>query len=115
MLTEEHKLKRSTLLTTIPVLGKEFCISFELFIAKHAPEYQWQNILHLTTGIDSGHLGSRTPGIWMYGRQRMHIVSAINGKANYGLNHYDGVEERRWIHMEIKQISKEGQVEIKLI
>ena len=110
-MVEEYKLKTDGLLTTLPMLGKEFSISFELFVATHAPAGQWQSILHMTTGADYGPYGCRTPALWMFGSQRLTIASAVSGNVNHHINHYNGVQEKSWVQLEINQIKlKEDEV-----
>ena len=109
-LTGEHKMKKNTLLTTLPTLGKEFSIAFDLFISDEEPETEWRNVLHLTTGRNYGPNGSRVPGIWwLKSSKRLQLSASISGNDNYQLNHV-GVNTNRWIKLEIKQFLRGTKV-----
>ncbi|XP_065651875.1 uncharacterized protein LOC105847418 isoform X3 [Hydra vulgaris] len=78
-----HMLIRDNLITSIPLLEKEYSISFKL-----KPEtfsQVWTNVIHLTTGDNYGKYGSRIPAI--FGNPStlgsLQIASAVNGNSNY--------------------------------
>ena len=82
-LKEEHLIGRNQLLTTIPLLKKEWRVSF-LF---KADEFEGlAQVLHLTTGgkgSGSGaKYGDRTPAIWTHPTKGFLISSAVGGKSN---------------------------------
>ena len=82
-LKEEHLIGRNQLLTTIPLLKKEWRVSF-LF---KADEFEGlAQVLHLTTGgkgSGSGaEYGDRTPAIWTHPTKGFLISSAVGGKSN---------------------------------
>ena len=82
-LKEEHLIGRNQLLTTIPLLKKEWRVSF-LF---KADEFEGlAQVLHLTTGgkgSGSGaEYGDRTPAIWTHPSKGFLISSAVGGKSN---------------------------------
>ena len=82
-LKEEHLIGRHQLLTTIPLLKKEWRVSF-LF---KADEFEGlAQVLHLTTGgkgSGSGaEYGDRTPAIWTHPTKGFLISSAVGGKSN---------------------------------
>ena len=84
-LNKEHKIEKGDLLTTIPVLTKEWKLSFELK-AKEIEE-GFQQVLHMTTGgkgAGSGaKYGDRTPAIWRHSSRGFLISSAVNGKPSF--------------------------------
>ena len=80
-LKEEHLIGRNQLLTTIPLLKKEWRVSF-LF---KADEFEGlAQVLHLTTGgkgSGSGaKYGDRTPAIWTHPTKGFLISSAVGGR-----------------------------------
>ena len=86
----------------IPYIGKEFLISFELFIVSIIGRGEWQNVIHITTGDNSAKMGDRIPGVWVTGQKDLHVSFAINGKANFFKN-LGKVEENKAIKVEISQ------------
>merc|ERR1712002_251879 len=65
----------------IPYIGKEFLISFELYINSISEE-EWQNVLHITTGDNIGKMGDRIPGVWVTDKKELYVSFAINGNKN---------------------------------
>ena len=84
-LNKEHKIEKGDLLTTIPVLTKEWKLSFEFKTNKI--EERFQQVLHMTTGgkgAGSGaKYGDRTPAIWRHSSRGFLISSAVNGKPSF--------------------------------
>ena len=84
-LHKEHKIEKGDLLTTIPVLTKEWKLSFELK-AKEIEE-GFQQVLHMTTGgkgAGSGaKYGDRTPAIWIHDSRGLFVSSAVQGKPSF--------------------------------
>ena len=103
-LKEEHLIGRNQLLTTIPLLKKEWRVSF-LF---KADEFEGlAQVLHLTTGgKGSGggaKYGDRTPAIWVHPTKGFLISSAVGGKISY--SKYLGAlpSTGKWTIIEISQ------------
>jgi len=86
----------------VPFLGKEFSISFELFINKLTTTVPWESVIHLTTDGNVGKMGDRIPGIWVKDGKTLHIAFAINGVGNTVKN-VGALEENKWIKVEISQ------------
>ena len=82
-LPSEHQLKRSSLLTTLPTLNKEWKVSFE-FKATSYKQRSNAQILQLTIGSKSGSIGDRTPALWIHKSRGVYIVTTLNGKPNTG-------------------------------
>ena len=83
-------------------IGKEYFVSFELFIEKFREDKEWTNILHLTTGENGNAMGSRIPLVGVAKDHNLHVTSAISGNANEGGNFYMLVPDK-WIKVEISQ------------
>jgi len=79
----EMAIEKSKLVTTLPSIGKEYRISFDLLVAKHTSgNVWWRNVIHLTTGGNDGTYGFRTPGVWIFKTNKLHVSSALNGNHN---------------------------------
>ena len=84
----------------VPFLGKEFVVSFELFINKLAGDH-WQNVIHVTTDGNNAKMGDRIPGVWILGGRYLAVISAINGTNEW--KNVGTVEENKWIKVDISQ------------
>ena len=105
-LPEEHLLEKSELLTTLPILSKQWKMSFEL--NRQSSTYKsYASVLHLSIGGKSGSVGDRTPSIWFHPRVGVYIVTTLNGEANVGKkfrSHKPTIGE--WTSFEISQTKK---------
>ena len=76
-------LKRNTILTTLPILTKEWRVSFEL----NPTSYNYNGfaqILQLGIGGKSKNIGDRTPALWIHKSRGVYISTTLNGKASVG-------------------------------
>ena len=78
-------LKRNSLLTTLPTLGKEWKVSFE-FNPTNYNQRGFAQVLQMTIGGKSGNVGDRTPGLWLHKTRGVYIVTTLNGRPNVGKN-----------------------------
>jgi len=100
----EMTIEKSKLVTTLPSIGKEYRISFDLLVAKHTSgNVWWRNVIHFTTGGNDGTYGFRTPGVWIFKTNKLHVSSALNGNHNAYFDFPKQVEEGKWIKMQISQ------------
>ena len=98
LLHNDTEIVKNTLLSTIPVLPKEYEISFD-FKATKWPS-GWTSILHFSKQADSG-WGNRIPAILTYSG-KVFISNAIDGNANwnfYGLR----FELNTWVNFRLSQ------------
>ena len=107
---EEIKIEQSNLIDTLPYIGRQFSISFELFVEKY-PTTPYASILHLTVGGDNAELGDIIPGVWIKVDKKLVISSAISGNANNHKDH-DGLKLNEWNKVEISQRLRDGKVVI---
>ena len=77
-LRDEHKISKNTLLTTIPLLKKEWKVSFDF----KANNFRGQ-VLHMTAGGKGAKYGDRTPAIWTHSSRGFVISSAVRGSKSY--------------------------------
>ena len=94
-------LAKNTLITELPYIGKEYSVSFEVFINK-MPTEPYRNVIHLTTGENVAAMGSRIPAVWVTDKKEFHITSSVNDNLNLWKN-FPGLEENKWYKIEINQ------------
>ena len=104
-LKEEHQITKGNQLTTIPVLEKEWKVSFE-FKANGYPA-TIQQVLHMTIGgkgTGSGaKYGDRTPAIWTHKTKGLLVASAVSGEVSYSEYFQPLPKIGEWISIEIAQ------------
>ena len=81
-LPNEHLLKKSSLLTTLPILPKEWRLTFEINPKSYASSYS--QVLQISKGGKVGQIGDRTPSLWFHKSRGIYLVTALSGKANVG-------------------------------
>jgi len=101
---EEHEIRRNKLLATIPLLKKEWRISFDFKASEFAG---WQQVLHLTTGglgVGRGaKYGDRTPAIWTDSSKGFLVASAVEGKSSYSKYFKALPAAGEWINIRVGQ------------
>ena len=99
------------MLTTIPLLKKEWRISFQFKAKKFDGLSQ---VLHLTTGgkgAGSGaKYGDRTPAIWTHSTKGFLISSAVGGKFSYSKYFKALPSTNIWINIEVGQEETAGDM-----
>ena len=122
---EERIISKNTLVTTIPVLGKEWRVTFEVMMSikydlnhmlyhqvkpAHYTEAQYQNVLHLTIGGSHEQNGDRTPAVWIHPDKGVLFSSAVNGKSDYGFFCPKHLPQAGiWTLYEVSQVCKEEE------
>ena len=91
-------ISKNTLLTTIPLLPKQFDISFDFKPTQWLGG--WTNILHMSKAGNAA-WGDRIPGIFVYNR-KIAIASAIDGSGNW-LFYTLPPTLNKWTHIRIIQ------------
>ena len=81
-LSSEHLLKKSSLLTTLPILTKEWRLTFEINPKSYASGYS--QVVQITKGGKSGQIGDRTPSLWFHKSRGVYLATTLSGKANVG-------------------------------
>ena len=108
----DRRLKRNTLIGTIPTLTKEWKVTFEFKPTSY--NYNgYAQILHLTTGGKGGSIvGERIPALWIHKKSEVVKVlfkTALNGKPNEGLFSAMKPPINKWSTVEVIQ-EREGSV-----
>ena len=109
--TASFDLKQNNLLTTLPYLGKEYEVLFQLKITNIASA-AYQSVLHLSVdGTDVGVYGSRSPALWVKSDKKFHVSSAISGNKNNWAN-IPGAKMHEWLSIEISQTLRDKKVNV---
>ena len=103
-LKAEHKIRRNLLLATIPLLKKEWKVSFDF---KANSFKGLQQVMHMTVegkGAGSGaQYGDRTPAIWTHPSRGFLISSAVGGKVSFAKYFKALPGTGEWISIEVGQ------------
>ena len=103
-LKAEHKIRRNNLLATIPLLKKEWKVSFDF---KANSFKGLQQVMHMTMGgkgAGSGaKYGDRTPAIWTHASRGFLISSAVGGKVSFAKYFKALPGTGEWISIEVGQ------------
>ena len=95
---KETPVIRNTIVTTIPLLPKQYEVSFDFKPTKWIGG--WTSILHMTTGGNAG-WGERIPGFLSY-IKKVAISAAIDGQGNW--NFYTlPLTLNKWVHFRVIQ------------
>ena len=104
-LATEHKIKRNQLLTTIPLLAKEWRLSLELKVNNFGSSFK--QVLHMSIGGKGvgkfAKYGDRTPAIWTHPSRGFLISSAVRGKQSFGRYIKKLPSPGEWVKIEIGQ------------
>ena len=102
----QHKIKKKSLLGTVPLLRKEWRVSFEFKATSYGKGLR--QILHMTIG-GKGHgssakYGDRIPAIWTHHTRGFYISSGVDGKVSY-YKWFKGLLPTigQWVSIEIGQ------------
>ena len=102
-------------MTTLPSVGPEYSVSFDLLVDKHTyhPGVSNRNVLHLTTENDCCNLGDRVPGVWLNNDDNtLHITSAVNNVGDYIYDHrVEPLKEGQWYKIQIQQVKRNAKVD----
>jgi hypothetical protein len=104
----ELNLAQSNLLTTLPSIGKEYHVSFDMLVTKHKL-VDWRNVIHFTIGGNYGTYGERTPGVWIFRNNKLWIISALNGNHNHHYEWPAAVVEGEWNNIQIYQTMRNNK------
>ena len=103
----EKPIKRNQLLATIPLLAKEWKLSFKLKVNDFGSG--WRQVLHMSIGGKgvgkSAKYGDRTPAIWTHPERGFKISSAVRGDPSFSTKRPKGklLTTGEWINIQIGQ------------
>jgi len=102
----ELDLKSDQLITVVPYIGREYNVSFELYLNKYQTE-DWLSVLHFTTSGNSESYGDRNPAVWVGGHRdhhrQLHVSSSIDGTTNMWIKSDKIYPLKTWIKIRISQ------------
>ena len=64
-------------MTTLPILTKDWRVSFE-FSPKNYNYKGYAQILHITTGGKYGNIGDRSPALWIHNSRGVYISTTLS-------------------------------------
>ena len=96
----ERQLKQNQEMALIPMLGKEWLVSFEV---KPTLYRSFGLVLQMSTGGKVGQYGDSTPAIWLHKTKGVFVSSAVNGDGNFGRYFLPPIEEGNWTRIEVGQ------------
>ena len=103
-LREESQITRDNLLATIPLLKKEWKVSFDFKANKFAGLSQ---LFHMTVGGKGtgkgAKYGDRTPAIWTHSSKGFLVSSAVGGKPSLSKYFKALPSTGEWINIEVSQ------------
>ena len=103
-LSEEHQITRNKLLATIPILRKEWKVSFDFKANNFRGLTQ---VFHMTAGGKGAGTGAkygdRTPAIWTHSSKGFLISSAVGGVFSYSKFFKPLPATGKWINIEVGQ------------
>ena len=102
LLNGEHKIAKSSLLTTIPEMTKEWKITFEVKPTDYSVS-GYASVLHATIGGRGGRIGDRIPAIWFHKTKGVLVATALDGKASYSEHFKPLPPAREWSKIEVRQ------------
>ena len=110
-LREESQITRDNLLATIPLLKKEWKVSFDFKANNFVGLSQ---LLHMTVGGKGtgkyAKYGDRTPAIWTHSSKGFLISSAVGGKPSYSKYFKALPSTGEWINIEVGQQMEGSQI-----
>ena len=106
-LIEEHQIAKNQRLATIPLLKKEWRVSFDFKANKFGGS---QQLFHMTAGGKGAKYGDRTPAIWTHSSKGFLISSAVNGRYSYAKYFKALPEAGKWINIEVGQELEESEM-----
>merc|ERR1739838_997858 len=95
---------KGTLLTTLPRLGKNYDVSFDMWVQSFSGPNRrgWMEVLRFTsTGNNCCNPGDRIPAVFVNKGGYIHVTSQVGSNNNYYSNIY--IRAQTWVKVEVKQ------------
>ena len=106
-MSPEFIISRNNKLGELSFLGRQFIISFELYLDYIVHQDPCTSVIHFTIGGDHKNYGHRTPAVFSC-KNGLVVVSAIDGKNVHSRKEI--LEEGRWYKFFLSQLLIENQV-----
>ena len=111
LITSKLAIKQNHLVTTLPILTKEYEVIFEAMPT--ATVGGWRTVLHLTSlNHGNGGYGGRIPAIFPLGAT-WYITNAISGNGNFYAKN-PVLKNNEWSTFRIKQSLENGKYEYRV-
>ena len=101
-------LVKGKLLSTIPALGKQWRVSFEVF-PENFNHQGLASVLHLMNGEKGTKFGKRIPAVWIHRNKRILVSTTLGKKLIFNKRFRSSVLKiRKWTKIEISQMRQGG-------
>ena len=110
---DELCLKKNQLITVLPFIGREYTLTFELYLYSYQA-LEWYNVLHFTRSGNNNTYGDRNPAIMVsgsghaYNPHKIVVFSSVNGNANLHVYPEKKYPLKTWIPFKISQKMLQG-------
>jgi len=105
---EEFAITKNNKLGEIS-LGRQYILTFQLFLTNANSGSGYKSVIHLTIGGDNVEYGDRTPALWVYGGTQLHFGSAIDGNKDYSFT-TPAISLNTWYSIEISQLEDGSEI-----
>ena len=108
---ETIRIEKNQQIATVPYIGKEFVVFFELFLLKF-PTVDYESVIHLTVGGNADKFGDRIPAVWITKAKTLYVATVINENRNKVFE-LSGLRLKSWNNVTIKQmLNTNGKVSL---
>ena len=105
---KELCLMKNQLIRVVPYIGREYSITFELYLYSYPTQAQnMSSVLHFTAGGNNYHYGDRNPAVWVSGQEdnpeKIVVSSSVDGNTNLHVYSEKTYPLKTWIPIKISQ------------
>ena len=101
--SDANPLVKGKLLSTIPALGKQWRVSFEVF-PENFNQKGLGSVLHLMTGEKGTKFGKRIPAVWIHRNERILVSTTLGKKLIFNKRFRSSVLKiGKWTKLEVSQ------------
>ena len=105
---DESPLMKRKLLSTIPVLGMQWQVSFEVF-PDNFNHKGLASVLHMMTGEKANKFGKHIPAVWIHRSKAIFVSTSLGKKSTFTRRFRSHVLAiRNWTRIEVSQ-SRQGE------
>ena len=91
-------------------MGKEYSVTFELFIKEYGPKKGYKDVIQLTASGGEGQIGDRNPSVFLTDNLNIHVGVSLNNNWNYHFNSPQSLKENKWYKVKLTQKLENGKV-----
>jgi len=90
-------------------MGKEYSVTFELFIKEYGPKKGYKDVIQLTASGGEGQIGDRNPSVFLTDNLNIHVGVSLNNNWNYHFNSPQSLKENKWYKVKLTQKLENGK------